>query len=316
MRPSLLAPPARGAAQRSAAQPGGQGARQAEPGDMSGTRAPPKPGVVFSNAELAPSCQHCLVLPATRRCNDCKAVHYCGQACQRADWKRHWLECDEWLDGKAAAHFAQTKSLLLKGEGSLDKQLYNASQLGRVRAVERLLLLGADVHYSFKGVSPIHVAAGYGHLPSLKLLLAAGARADQATDNKWGYAPLHYAAKHSQMKVIDALIEAGASASQKDKNGFTPIDQAKHYKRFTASSHLAAKAEEQRLAAEAAAAAAVKAAAEAAAEAEAAAIEAEAARQRAIDELLAEEDRGKARAQAQGGKSKGKGKAKAKGGSK
>ena len=59
---------------------------------MSGARAPPKPkaepkaGVVFSNAELAPSCQHCLVLPATRRCNDCKAVHYCGQACQRADW--------------------------------------------------------------------------------------------------------------------------------------------------------------------------------------------------------------------------------------
>ena len=155
---------------------------------MSGARAPPKPGVVFSNAELAPSCQHCLVLPATRRCNDCKAVHYCGQACQRADWKRHWLECDEWLDGTTAAAFAQAKASLLKGQGSLDLQLYLASHLGRVRAVERLLLLGADLHYSFGGYRPIHMAAQFGHLPSLKLLLAAGARADQAADHEWGSA--------------------------------------------------------------------------------------------------------------------------------
>ena len=284
---------------------------------MSGARAPPKPkaepkaepkpGVVFSNAELAPSCQHCLVLPATRRCNDCKAVHYCGQACQRADWKRHWLDCDDWLDGKMAATFAQAKASLLKGEVGLDAQLYSASYLGRVRAVERLLLLGADVHYSFNGCSPIHPAAQYGHLPSLKLLLAAGARADQAAENEWGFAPLHCAAQHGHMKVIDALIEAGASASQKDKLDGTPIDNAKHRKHFTAASHLAAKAEEQRLAAEAAAAAAVKAAAEAAAEA---------ASQRAVDELLADEDRDKARAQGQAQGGKGKPKPKAKGSSK
>jgi hypothetical protein len=33
-----------------------------------------------------------------KKCGNCKAVCYCGTECQKIDWKRHKIECDEYKD--------------------------------------------------------------------------------------------------------------------------------------------------------------------------------------------------------------------------
>ena len=52
-------------------------------------------------------CRTCFALPHTgaelQRCSGCKEAHYCGAACQRADWgPRHKDECKRWKAAQAA----------------------------------------------------------------------------------------------------------------------------------------------------------------------------------------------------------------------
>ena len=52
-------------------------------------------------------CRTCFTLPLAgaelQRCSGCKGAHYCGAACQRADWgPRHRDECKTWKAAQAA----------------------------------------------------------------------------------------------------------------------------------------------------------------------------------------------------------------------
>lgn len=44
-------------------------------------------------ASTSPVCTHCGVAAGTQKCSRCKDTNYCGQACQRADWKQHKVHC-------------------------------------------------------------------------------------------------------------------------------------------------------------------------------------------------------------------------------
>jgi len=83
------------------------------------------------------------------------------------------------------------------------------------------------------GHSPAHIAAQFGHLSCLILLLGlpgdyrmTPAEVNAASDT--GRTALHAAAFHGHIKCCGVLIAAGASLDAKDQGGDTPLMDAQH----------------------------------------------------------------------------------------
>jgi ankyrin repeat protein len=72
------------------------------------------------------------------------------------------------------------------------------------------------------GNSPLHTAAHRGHVEACKLLLSIG-KANPNPHNKDGWTPMHFAARLGFDDVIRVLIGAGAHADDKDLKRFTPL---------------------------------------------------------------------------------------------
>lgn len=85
----------------------------------------------------------------------------------------------------------------------------------------RALLSAAD---DISGNTPLHMAAGNGHIRMLKLLLDAGAPRDKR--NSSGSAPLHYSAVGKAVECAEALVNAGADLFIENNAGATPLDDA------------------------------------------------------------------------------------------
>jgi len=79
------------------------------------------------------------------------------------------------------------------------------------------------------GFGPLGLACFFGHEPVARLLLAAGARVDQASSNSMRVMPLHSAAAARSVPIARLLLEGGApvNARQGDgEGGFTPLMEA------------------------------------------------------------------------------------------
>jgi cytohesin len=105
-------------------------------------------------------------------------------------------------------------------------EIFDASTHGDLAAVKELLK--EDSHSAFltdnERNTPLHYAAGGGHLEVVKLLLADGA--DVAAKDYGGAMPLHYAAYGGHMDVAELLLANKADINAKDLNGQTPVDCA------------------------------------------------------------------------------------------
>ena len=89
------------------------------------------------------------------------------------------------------------------------------------------------------GMAPIHIAAAFGELPVLDVLLRAGADPNAMTGD--GQAPLHLAAKHGQVAAAARLIEAGADAGRRDTaHDATPREWADFFEQKEMLTFLAA----------------------------------------------------------------------------
>ena len=93
--------------------------------------------------------------------------------------------------------------------------------------VARLLLEhGADVNARNKdSVTPLHIAAGEGHVDVARLLLEHGAYVNARSE--YGLTPLYYAAVNGRLDVARLLLERGADAGARDDKGRTPLDRAR-----------------------------------------------------------------------------------------
>ena len=94
--------------------------------------------------------------------------------------------------------------------------LFLASKQGRVAALKRLLQEdGCEVNtgLSADGTSPLYVASLKGHVPIVKLLVAAGAEVDQPRTDT-GATPLFAAAQANQAAVVRELVGAGAGVDR------------------------------------------------------------------------------------------------------
>jgi ankyrin repeat protein len=78
------------------------------------------------------------------------------------------------------------------------------------------------------GFGPLGLASFFDHEPAVRLLLARGARVDQASSNGMRVMPLHSAAAARSVAIARLLLERGAPANarQGEEGGFTPLMEA------------------------------------------------------------------------------------------
>ena len=73
------------------------------------------------------------------------------------------------------------------------------------------------------GVTPLHLAAGFGDKFDIAVLLKAGAEVDARTED--GRTPLHFACGSSPAAAL-VLLAAGADVNAQDEDGQTPLYRA------------------------------------------------------------------------------------------
>src|SRR6476646_8525339 len=95
-------------------------------------------------------------------------------------------------------------------------------------------LLSTDVHWLYRGDTPLHLAAAALRYDAARALLAAGTPVNAV--NRRGAAALHYACDPrplsptwnpaAQQRTIELLVSAGATVDRPDRGGVTPLHRA------------------------------------------------------------------------------------------
>ncbi|OKL55438.1 hypothetical protein UA08_09296 [Talaromyces atroroseus] len=126
------------------------------------------------------------------------------------------LEFNQKDDSMSLIHiWKATSGLLLANAVSSNRKLLNT-------------LLDADPdldHRGRHGETALYIAARFGDVKSMQLLLSHGAKVDIAEDS-YGWTPLIIASLHGYTEVVELLIEAGASVEYRDHFGWSAIDHA------------------------------------------------------------------------------------------
>ena len=140
----------------------------------------------------------------------------------------------------AAAGVRDTVAARIKEDGSLVlafspdgfTPLHLAAFFGRIPVVELLLSLGAPVNEVSRNPSelrPLHSAVAHRQpqvaLEISRALIAAGA--DVNATQHGGWTPLHAAALHGNLPLVRLLLEAGAKPAAKNDTGQTSADLAR-----------------------------------------------------------------------------------------
>lgn len=115
--------------------------------------------------------------------------------------------------------------MLLANHPTLD--IFEASAVGRTKRVEELAKAGADVEAkSPDGFTPLHLAAFFGNLGTVKALLKRGARVDPVSENDLGVRPLNSAVAGPHPEIVRVLLEHGADPNEPERTGFSPLHVA------------------------------------------------------------------------------------------
>lgn len=106
--------------------------------------------------------------------------------------------------------------------------VFEAAAAGKFGRVKELIendpsLVNA---YAADGFQPLGLAAFFGHLPVVELLLAEGAEVNSASRNKMRVMPLHSAVAGQHLEISRALLEHGAEVNARQADDFTPLHEA------------------------------------------------------------------------------------------
>lgn len=106
--------------------------------------------------------------------------------------------------------------------------IFAAAILGDTRQLEQLLAGNRSLAHavSSDGWTPLHLAAYFGRLEAVRLLLNKGASVKARSANAMENTPLHAAAAGRHAGVIRLLLEFGAPANARQSGGWTALHAA------------------------------------------------------------------------------------------
>jgi ankyrin repeat protein len=103
--------------------------------------------------------------------------------------------------------------------------LHLASRNGHVKAVSKLMRLGADVNARNNyGLTPLHLASDSGQVDIARGLIVFGA--DLNARNNYGLTPLHLASDAGQVDTARVLMDHGVDVNARNNYGLTPLHLA------------------------------------------------------------------------------------------
>src|SRR5437867_5600142 len=125
---------------------------------------------------------------------------------------------------------------IVDDDASAAKRLLQADAGLATRLIQKPRLHVAGIfHWIYAGDTALHLAAAGYRVKIVRLLLAAGANPNAATNHRRS-TPLHYAADgfisspawdaKRQVQTIRCLLDKGADIHSQDKNGATPLHRA------------------------------------------------------------------------------------------
>ena len=125
---------------------------------------------------------------------------------------------------------------ILDDDRSRVKELLKGDRALVTRLIDEARLYESKIfHWIYVGDTALHLAAAGYRVEIVRLLLAAGADPNAATNHRHS-GPLHYAADGfitgpvwnaaRQVKTIRCLLDAGADINAQDKNGAAPLHRA------------------------------------------------------------------------------------------
>ena len=112
-----------------------------------------------------------------------------------------------------------------------DLDVFEAAALGQGDRVRELVdeepeLVGA---FTDDGFTPLHLAAFFGGVDAVRVLLARGADVDARAQNDTiapDATPLHCAAAARHVEIARLLLDAGADPNARQRSGHTALDAA------------------------------------------------------------------------------------------
>jgi ankyrin repeat protein len=120
---------------------------------------------------------------------------------------------------------AFTLSLMSCALSPVNQKLLNAASCGGEKCLEdakEAISQGANVNVKNDwGLTPLSWAIYNGNVDMAKLLIEKGANVNARSSS-----PLSHAATKGNVDMVKLLIESGANVNAKDKDGFTPLDNA------------------------------------------------------------------------------------------